>query len=55
MAETTCDADVRLVRFSVSEKGFRTRRVTLVTTLLDAQKYPVSALQRCIEGAGKWS
>ena len=35
---------VRLVRFSVSEKGFRTRRVTLVTTLLDAQKYPVSAL-----------
>jgi DDE family transposase len=35
---------VRLVRFTVSEKGFRTRRVTLVTTLLDAQKYPVHAL-----------
>jgi hypothetical protein len=35
---------VRLVRFTVSEKGFRTRRVTLVTTLLDTQKYPVSAL-----------
>jgi hypothetical protein len=35
---------VRLVRFRVSEKGFRTRRVTLVTTLLDTQKYPVSAL-----------
>jgi len=35
---------VRVVRFEVSEKGFRTRRVTLVTTLLDAQKYPVRAL-----------
>jgi hypothetical protein len=35
---------VRLVRFEVSEKGFRTRRVTLVTTLLDTQKYPVQAL-----------
>jgi len=35
---------VRLVRFRVSEKGFRTRRVTLVTTLLDTQKYPLAAL-----------
>ncbi len=35
---------VRLVRFRVEEKGFRTRTVTLVTTLLDAQLYPVSAL-----------
>jgi hypothetical protein len=35
---------VRLVRVPVEEKGFRTRRVTLVTTLLDAQKYPPSAL-----------
>ena len=35
---------VRLVRFTVAEPGFRSRRVTLVTTLLDAQKYPVSAL-----------
>jgi hypothetical protein len=35
---------VRLVRVRVEEKGFRTRTVTLVTTLLDAQKYPVSAL-----------
>jgi hypothetical protein len=35
---------VRLVRFTVSEKGFRTRRVTLVTTLLDTQKYPLAAL-----------
>jgi hypothetical protein len=35
---------VRLVRVLVEEKGFRTRRVTLVTTLLDARKYPPSAL-----------
>lgn len=35
---------VRLVWVRVEEKGFRTRTVTLVTTLLDAQKYPVSAL-----------
>jgi len=35
---------VRLVRFQVQEKGFRTRQVTLVTTLLDAQRYPPSAL-----------
>jgi hypothetical protein len=35
---------VRLVRVRVEEKGFRTRRVTLVTTLLDPEKYPVCAL-----------
>lgn len=35
---------VRLVRVRVEEKGFRTRTVTLVTTLLDAQKYPVREL-----------
>ena len=35
---------VRLVRFTVSEKGFRTRQVTLVTTLLDVERYPVTAL-----------
>ena len=35
---------VRLVRVRVAEKGFRTRTVTLVTTLLDAEKYPPSAL-----------
>jgi hypothetical protein len=31
---------VRLVRGSCYVKGFRVRRVTLVTTLLDAQRYP---------------
>lgn len=35
---------VRVARFAVSEPGFRTRRVTLVTTLLDSDKYPISAL-----------
>lgn len=35
---------VRVVRVQIQEKGFRTRRVTLVTTLLDPQKYPPSAL-----------
>lgn len=35
---------VRVMRFGVSEPGFRTRRVTLVTTLLDPHQYPVSAL-----------
>jgi len=35
---------VRLVRVRVEQKGFRTRTVTLVTTLLDTQKYPPSAL-----------
>jgi hypothetical protein len=35
---------VRLVRLRVTQKGFRTRQVTLVTTLLDAQNYPPAAL-----------
>ena len=35
---------VRLVRFRIAQKGFRTRQVTLVTTLLDAQTYPPAAL-----------
>jgi hypothetical protein len=35
---------LRLVRVRVSERGFRTRRLLLVTTLLDGVKYPPSAL-----------
>lgn len=31
---------VRVVRVLVSQKGFRTRELTLVTTLLDPQRYP---------------
>jgi hypothetical protein len=35
---------VRLVRYSLIVAGFRTRQVTLVTTLLDAKAYPPQAL-----------
>ena len=35
---------VREVRFEVKQKGFRTKQVTLVTTLLDSKAYPASAL-----------
>jgi Transposase DDE domain len=31
---------VRIIRFSATIRGFRNRRVTLVTTLLDPQRYP---------------
>ena len=35
---------LRLVRVIISEPGYRTRKVILVTTLLDSQKYPPAAL-----------
>ena len=35
---------VRAVRYTVEKKGVRTRHVTLVTTLLDAKKYPAKEL-----------
>lgn len=35
---------VREIRFQVEKAGFRTRKVTLVTTLLDVKAYPKSAL-----------
>jgi hypothetical protein len=35
---------VRIVRGSCHVKGFRVRRVTLVTTLLDAQRYPAQEI-----------
>jgi hypothetical protein len=35
---------LRVVRCRLNRKGFRTRRVTLVTTLLDSVRYPVAAL-----------
>lgn len=34
------ELQVRLVKYSVAQPGFRTREVILVTTLLDAQQYP---------------
>jgi len=35
---------VRIVRFTAACRGFRTQRITLVTTLLDAELYPVAEL-----------
>ena len=35
---------VRELRYSVSQPGFRTREITLVTTLLDPLKYPAEEL-----------
>jgi Transposase DDE domain len=37
---------VRIVRFAAQVRGFRVRRVTLVTTLLDPQLYPALELSR---------
>lgn len=38
------EIQVRIVRFTVACRGFRSQRITLVTTLLDAEKYPASEL-----------
>jgi hypothetical protein len=35
---------VRIIRFTATIRGFRSRRVTLVTTLLDAELYPAQQL-----------
>ena len=43
---------VRELRYEVGRPGFRTRTVTLVTTLLDAEVYPLEALAR-LHGA-RW-
>lgn len=36
--------EVRELRYQVTTPGFRTRQITLVTTLLDAEKYPAQEL-----------
>lgn len=36
---------LRLIRLTVSTKGFRTRTVTLVTTLTDAEAYPADKIR----------
>ncbi len=36
---------LRMIRLQVATPGFRTRQVVLVTTLLDAQAYPATALR----------
>jgi hypothetical protein len=35
---------VRELRYTVHQKGFRTKQITLVTTLLDAERYPLEKL-----------
>ncbi len=40
---------VRELRFSITQPGRRTRVITLVTTLLDPQRYPASALAELYE------
>jgi hypothetical protein len=35
---------VRELRYTIQQKGFRTKQITLVTTLLDAERYPLSEL-----------
>jgi len=35
---------IRIVEFSIEGKGFRTRRVTLATTLLDRKRYSANEL-----------
>ena len=35
---------VRILRYSLRRRGFRTRSLTLVTTLVDAQRYPAEEL-----------
>jgi Transposase DDE domain len=38
------EIQVRIVRFTAACRGFRTQRITLVTTLLDAELYPAAEL-----------
>lgn len=38
------EIQVRIVRFTAACRGFRTQRITLVTTLLDAEQYPAAEL-----------
>ena len=43
-AALPAEVEVRLVRALVRQRGFRTRQLTLVTTLLDPQLYPAAEL-----------
>ena len=43
-AALPAEIQVRIVRFTAACRGFRTQRITLVTTLLDADLYPAAEL-----------
>jgi len=44
---------LREVRYQVRQHGFRSRQITLVTTLLDAERYPKTIWRTYISRAGK--
>ena len=44
--------DVRLVSYTLTQKGFRTRQVTIATTLLDEQAWPDAKLAELYGQAG---
>jgi len=46
---------VRIIRFTTTIRGFRGRRVTLVTTLLDPKLYRRNNSSVCTRGAGAWN
>jgi len=43
-AELPAEMTLRVVKARVSQKGFRVRQVTLVTTLLDPERYPATEI-----------
>ena len=43
-AELPCELTLREVRIHVAQKGFRTRSLVVVTTLVDAERYPPEAI-----------
>jgi len=48
-----CQLSVRLIRTLITAKGFRTRKVTIATTLLDAGLYPADTLRELY--ARRWN
>ena len=45
---------LRQLRYRVGRKGFRTKEVTLVTTLRDEELYPATAWLSCTGSGGRW-
>ena len=47
--------EVRIIRIHVEQRGFRTRVLEVVTTLLNADLAPKNMLGYCIASGGTWS
>jgi IS4 transposase len=47
------ELELRVVTFQVAAKGFRTKQVTVVTTLLDEERYPDEAIAQL--SGRRWS